>query len=80
MPDFAKRFRKEVTNKMEGKTMTIDEAIKENEHLLRSGLKVITMREAAAIKLGIEALKVLPEYRRRLMSVEWGLLPGETEK
>ena len=79
MPDFAKRFRKEVTNKMEGKTMTIDEAIKENEHLLRSGLKVITMREAAAIKLGIEALKAWKEHRGAGSLMDKLLLLGETE-
>jgi len=60
--------------------MTIDEAINQ----LKAGSVQANFKQsyklAEAMELSIEALKVLPEYRRRLMSVEWGLLPGETDK
>ncbi len=59
--------------------MTIDEAIGDLSIQLEVKRILGKSREADAIKLGIEALKLLLPARKGMTASSFPLLPGETE-
>ena len=59
--------------------MTIDEAIKANEHLAIELDSNGQDKLAKGVRLGIEALKRIPTTREQHLFQCWMLLPGETE-
>jgi len=68
MPDFAKRYRKEVTNQMKEETITLAEAIKRLSQRIAWLNHWEEPGDFADMKLGIEALK--REQSQRVISTE----------
>lgn len=60
--------------------ITIDEAIKELEIINHDGFIVTRYSEFEALGLGIEALKVIKEFRTGRYKTINSPLPGETEE
>lgn len=60
--------------------MTIDEAITILRDSIADNTLLITLEHDAAIKLGIEALKIVEFTRANNFRMPLGLLPGETEE
>ncbi len=60
--------------------MSIDEAIRLQEHIIKTLFYTLNEYEKEAIKLGIEALKVFQQYRKSWQSQQLPVLPGETDK
>lgn len=58
--------------------MTLEEAIKLNNELLRTGNYDVDPKFTKAIKLGIEALKFRQRWEARRAQTKFPLLPGET--
>ena len=59
--------------------MTIDKAIEIQISIGEEGTQFTLTERRAAIKLGMEALKLVTELRQCFPSMCFGLLPGETE-
>lgn len=59
--------------------MTIDEAIKVLNDICNFVEPGDPPEEHQALKLGIEALKTLPKYRKSHRDARYALLPGETK-
>jgi len=59
--------------------MTIDEAIKRLDSTKDRLAISLAYDEREAIRLGIEALKRVLEYRDSPMEEDWAKLPGETD-
>lgn len=60
--------------------MTIDEAIEVLTSRMGQQDPVHDPEADDDLKLGIEALKRVENYREESLDVDFGLLPGETEK
>ena len=59
--------------------ITIDEAIKRQEEIIRTGTLGNTITAYKAMLLSIEALKTLQKYRKSHRDARYALLPGETK-
>ena len=60
--------------------MTIDEALKRLENLIKTLPFTLAKGEKDAVQLGIEALKEVKDNREYPSKAWIALLPGETEK